>query len=170
MPRDRDLFHEPVSRPAMSIHRRGLLLSSLSVGLSALIPAAVHARPHPDTFGAVLDTLLPADAFSPAATSLGVDKDILEIVSKNELLTRLFDAALGWLDQVEAEPFANLPSKRQAEILQNMQAADFNQIPGRFFHIIRALAVEFYYAKPEAIAGFPLNAAPQPEGYLPPWG
>ena len=46
---------------------------------------------------------------------------------------------------------------------------DYNQIPGRFFHIVRAFAVELYFAKPEAISGYPLNPAPQPAGYLPPW-
>lgn len=121
------------------------------------------------SLGAVLDSLLPADEFSPSATDLGLEVEMKRLIAENELLVRLFTLALGWLDGIGTRPFRELDEKRQVEILTAMAASDFNQIPGRFFYIVRALAVELYYARPEAISGYPLNPAPQPAGYPPPW-
>ena len=63
----------------------------------------------------------------------------------------------------------DLPEPRRDEILAALAEADFNEIPGRFYHLMRAFAVEFYFSHPEAFAGYPLEPAPQPMGYPPPW-
>ena len=42
------------------------------------------------TLGAILDTLLPADALSPSATDVGVDRDVLDFIARDDLLTQLF--------------------------------------------------------------------------------
>ncbi|MFN7224756.1 MAG: gluconate 2-dehydrogenase subunit 3 family protein [Paracoccaceae bacterium] len=121
------------------------------------------------SLGAVLDVLLPDDSVTPAATAVGIDRDLRDFLAENDLLTQLFGAALGWMDQISGGSFSTANPDVQHDLLSQMSESDFNQIPGRFYHIIRALAVEFYYARPEALAGLPLNPAPQPLGYPPPW-
>jgi hypothetical protein len=164
--RDADLA---AGTPILKAKRRAVLMGMLSVGLSSVCGAAV-ADPAPlKSLAAVVDTLLPADDVSPSASTLRVDRDIADFVAENDMMTRLFVAALDWMDQLTDRPFSELAPSHQIEILAMMEGADFNAIPGRFYHIVRALAVEFYYARSEAIAGFPLDPAPQPNGYPPPW-
>lgn len=150
------------------VRRRALLLM-LSTGLAALLPRAGFAAGQQEfsSLGAVLDTLFPADAFCPSATALGVDVQIREALGDEGPLLQLFALALGWLDGLDDRPFRELSPARQAEIVEGMAASDYNQIPGRFYYIARAMTLEFAYATPEALGGLPLHPAPQPEGYPP---
>lgn len=149
--------------------RRRALLALLSAGLAPLLPPPALAAGPDDlaSLGAVLDALLPADAFSPAATALGVEAQITDVLGDAGPMRQLFALALGWMDGLEERPFRDLPPMRQAAILDAMAASDYNQIPGRFYYLVRAMAVEFAYATPEALGGLPLHPAPQPEGYPP---
>ncbi len=154
----------------MTASRRAFLVASLSSGLSALCGPATAQQPADlRSLAAVLDTILPADDVSPSPSQLGIDQEIQNIVMANPALERLFGAALEWIDGLADQPFRDLTEAQRIEIISVMETADFNQIPGRFYHIVRTFACELYFARPEAIAGFPLNAAPQPAGYLPPW-
>ncbi len=164
-----DMENTVQQRSSSTATRRAVLVSTLSAGLSGLCFPALAREGDLQSLGAVLDTLLPADDWSPSASELGLDDEMRELIAGNENLNRLFLVALEWLDGVASRPFRELDQNRQTEILTAMAASDYNQIPGRFFHIVRALAVELYFARPEAIAGYPLNAAPQPAGYPPPW-
>ena len=154
----------------MKAKRRAVLMGMLSVGLSSVCGSATADTAPMASLAPVVDTLLPADDVSPSASALGVDKDIADFVAENDMMTRLFAAALDWMDHLADRPFRDLTPPEQTEVLTFMESADFNAIPGRFYHILRALAVEFYYARSEAVAGFPLDPAPQPNGYPPPWG
>lgn len=155
--------------PVLGASRRSVLKVAFGVGLSSLCGSGVaDARPMA-SLAAVVDALLPADDFSASASALGVDRDIADFVAESEMMQRLFLAALDWMDHLADVPFRDLTTTQQAEVMAAMETADFNAVPGRFYHILRALAVEFYYARAEAVAGFPLNAAPQPDGYPPPW-
>ncbi|MFN3844686.1 MAG: gluconate 2-dehydrogenase subunit 3 family protein [Paracoccaceae bacterium] len=159
------------ARERLLITRRQALSLSLSAGLAAVLPdvAAAQASDDLTSLGAVLDALLPDDGVTPAATALGIEHDLRGFLAGNDMLTQLFGAALGWMDQISGGSFRTASPDEQHDLLSQMSDADFNQIPGRFYHIIRALAVEFYYARPEALAGLPINPAPQPLGYPPPW-
>jgi hypothetical protein len=149
------------------VERRRALLLMLSAGVAPLLPRVAFASGSEtfDSLGAVLDTLFPADALCPSATALGVDVRIREALGADGPLVQLFSLALNWLDGLAERPFRDLVPSQQADILAVMAASDFNQIPGRFYHIVRALTLEFAYATPEALAGLPLHTAPQPEGY-----
>lgn len=160
----------PARTHTVKAKRRSVLMGMLSVGLSSVCGSATADTAPTASLASVVDTLLPADDVSPSASALGVDKDIADFVAENDMMTRLFAAALDWMDHLADRPFHDLTPSQQAEVLSFMESADFNAIPGRFYHILRALAVEFYYAQSEAVAGFPLNPAPQPNGYPPPWG
>ncbi|MGQ0565861.1 MAG: gluconate 2-dehydrogenase subunit 3 family protein [Gemmobacter sp.] len=148
--------------------RRAALSAMLSVGLAPLLPpsAAWADAPHA-ALGAVLDTLLPDDGLTPAATALGLDAELRDLLAGNDLLSRLFATALDWMDSQGPRPFRDLSPADRTAMLAAMAASDPNLIPGRFYHVVRALAVELYYARPEALAGLPLRPAPQPFGYPP---
>jgi hypothetical protein len=150
--------------------RRAVLMGILSVGLSTVCGGAVANAEPMSSLASVVDVLLPADDVSPSASALGVDRDIADFVAESEMLTRLFETALDWMDNLGNKPFRNLLPSQQVEVLTFMESADFNAVPGRFYHILRALAVEFYYARAETVVGLPLDSAPQPNGYPPPWG
>jgi hypothetical protein len=154
---------------ALSFERRRALFLMLSAGLAPLLPQTGLAAGAQDldSLGAVLDTLFPSDALCPSATDLGVDAKIREALGSEGPLLQLFTLALNWMDGLHDRPFHDLPAAQQAEIVEAMASSDFNQIPGRFYHIARALTVEFAYATPEALGGLPLHPAPQPEGYRP---
>ena len=145
-------------------------MGMLSVGLSSVCGLAAANTAPMSSLASVVDALLPEDDVSPSGSALGVDRDVADFVAENEMLTRLFETALDWMDSLGDDPFYNLPPSQQVEVLTFMESADFNVVPGRFYHILRSLAVEFYYARAEAVAGLPLDPAPQPNGYPPPWG
>jgi hypothetical protein len=150
--------------------RRRALIALASAGLVPLLaPFAATAAGRPETLDAFLDVLLPADDLSPAASVLGIGEDLRAMTAPGTPYAQLTDLALNWLDGLDSVPFAGLAPATQVQVVQFMAAADYNEIPGRFYHLTRALAVELYYARPEAITGFPLNSAPQPAGYPPPW-
>lgn len=149
--------------------RRQALAVLLSAGLAPLLPGTGRAS-GPEglaSLGAVLDVLLPADDLSPSATALGVGDEIVAFLGDDGPLRQLFTLALDWMDGLDGRPYRDLPPLRQAQILDAMAASDHDLIPGRFYHILRALVVEFAYARPEALGGLPLHPAPQPEGYPP---
>lgn len=152
--------------------RRAALRAALGASAATLAPPALaqwrEGSAYP-SLTAVLDTLLPADALTPSASALGVAREITDFIAGSEPLQRLFAAALDWMDAQGGRPFRELPAMQQAVLVQAMADSDPDRIPGRFYHVLRALAVEFHYARPEAIAGLALNPAPQPLGYPPPW-
>jgi len=160
--------------PAPVASRRAVLMAAISVGLSSAFGPALAQQSIEDTslasLPALLDILLPEDDVTPSATALGVDREKTGFIAENDRMVQLFAAALGWIDQLADRPFRDLTLAQQVEVVSFLEGADYNQVPGRFYHILRALAVEFYFARIEALAGLPLNSAPQPLGYLPPWG
>ncbi|MDZ7711484.1 MAG: hypothetical protein U5K36_16555 [Roseovarius sp.] len=125
--------------------------------------------PRPGALVAFLDTLLPADDFGPAASALGIDAEILAYAPDGSDLHRLIALGSSWLDGLDARAFADLPAATQHDVLRYMEGADRAQVPGRFYAVLRQFAMELYHARADTTAGLPLNPAPQPEGYPPPW-
>ena len=121
------------------------------------------------TIAGFVDTLIPHDEVSPAASTLGVHTDILSFASNVPDLGEFLSAGAAWLNQTGGLSFADLTEVDRMAIVGWMAQSDTSGAPYRFYELVRLLAVEFYYARPEAIAGFPLNDTPQPKGYLPPW-
>lgn len=119
---------------------------------------------------AYVDQLLPADGRTPAASELGVADEIIALAEDAPMLARLIALVADGLDRLSPGGFAALPSGQAAIVVDKLAAADPDIPAGRFHQLIRLLAIEIYYARPEALAGLGLNPAPQPEGYPPPWG
>jgi hypothetical protein len=153
--------------------RRQMLTGAIAVALGPLAGRlALAETPAPDTralLAAYVDVLLPEDDVTPPASALGVHDAILDLASGQELLARLIALVADWLDQTGPAPFASLPLPEQEARVATLAAADPDQLEGRFHQLIRLLAIEVYYARPEALAGLDIAAAPQPAGYPPPW-
>lgn len=121
------------------------------------------------TLASLLDTLLPSDAYSGSAKNLHVDQGLWEIASLDPRFKQLLQFGCQWLNMTGSMPFADLPAEQQTAIVAWMAESDWNQIPRRFYEIVRQLAIELYYSQPAASAGLPVQRPPQPLGYPPPW-
>ncbi|MGB8622847.1 MAG: gluconate 2-dehydrogenase subunit 3 family protein [Paracoccaceae bacterium] len=155
------------------MNRRRALLTALCGMLCGVRPGAGFSQPGEpldlSTLAAFVDILLPADDLSPAASVLKVHESIADFAEKAPKLDQLLAGGTGWLNQTGTVPFRDLPQSDQVAILRWMEAADPAEGPHAFFFAVRLLAIEFYYADPASIGGFPLNPSPQPAGYPPPW-
>lgn len=123
---------------------------------------AARMAPAIDAF---CDTLLPADPPAPAATALGVPAQVLAIAQDNANLRRLFDFSLQWLDQAAGGRFVAADAATRHGLLETMSALPWEAPPRRFFHLLRDLAMGFYYAHPDALGEARLPP-PQPGGYF----
>jgi hypothetical protein len=123
---------------------------------------AARIAPALDAF---CDTLLPADPPAPAATALAVPAQVLAIAQGNANLRRLFDFSLQWLDQAAGGRFVDADPPARHGLLETMAALPWDAPPRRFFHLMRDLAMGFYYAHPEALGDARLPP-PQPGGYF----
>ncbi len=155
------------------ISRRQALVGALAASLSgSTLGGALNAatdRVDADTFAAYLDILLPGDDMSPSASAVGVDVELRQLAQGAPLFERLLALGTQWLNQTGRGPFHTLLLGDQGRVVDWMATADRDEIPGRFYELVRQSAVEFYYARPEAKAGFDMNTAPQPAGNPPPW-
>ena len=124
---------------------------------------------HADTLRVFIDVLLPADALTPAASELGVGDGILAIASGQPLLAELILRVGDWIDTTGAGRFVDLSPADKSAVAAYLAQADVDAPEGRFFLLIRLLAIEFYDDHPSALAGLALDATPQPAGYPPPW-
>jgi hypothetical protein len=147
------------------------------VWLGALAPASALARGWPRaarrrveaTLAAYVDTLLPADALTPAASALGVHRELTGIAAADAGLRQLFETGCDWLDRAAAEAFHNTSPRVRETVVAWMADSDPEQGPRRFYEIVRQRALEAYYSHPAAWGGLPLTAPPQPLGHPEPW-
>lgn len=121
------------------------------------------------TLAAFLDTLLPRDDLSGSATDLGIDRQLLEFSKTEPDFRKLVEFGCRWLNMTGDVPFSALAGEQQIAIVDWMSRDDWNEIPRRFYELVRQVAVELYYANPAAAQGLALNRSPQPQGYPPPW-
>ena len=166
-----------MSRPALS--RRMFLLLTGAGALLAL-PVTRWLRDRDTTREALhsrrpalqrcLDTLLPADALTPAATDLGLDTELLaELEHSPPARRRLYLQGLDWCEQQArtryARSLAHLTLEECDAILH--QAADTSPeaVPARFVLQLRDRAFALYYTHPEALTGITGAGPPQPAGY-----
>lgn len=117
-----------------------------------------------------LDTLLPADDLTPAATELALDAELLAALARLPThRSRLYLQGLEWCDQRAHEQhgrdFAGLGPTACDALLQQAAAAPAHTLPARFLQRLRDQAFGLYYAHPEALAGLTGAGPPQPLGH-----
>lgn len=131
--------------------------------------AATPAKNERATVRAFLDILLPRDALSGSANDLGVHDKLLAFARTDASFGRLLSVGSQWLNMTGSVPFARLSGDQQTAIVTWMSAADWNEIPRRFYELVRQIAIELYFSQPGSWAGLPISRPPQPLGYPPPW-
>lgn len=149
--------------------RDALIAFASSIAAATALPVAAQTSIDRNLLNLVADTILPEDELTPSASAIGAVDDLLDMVQGHQMLNQLMAFGLQWLNQVQGTAFAARSVEDRERLLLAAAESDFNQVPGRFFHVLRVLLLEAYYSKPEALGGLPVNQAPQPEGYLPPW-
>ena len=154
----------------------GFLLVAAQTSLFGWPRAGVSAEPAPPdpaalaaTFAAFLDTLLPRDDASGSASDLGLPGAILKEARGDELYTRLIRVGCSWLDRAAEGSFAAAPPRVHGIIVTWMADSDWDEVPRRFYELLRQRAVELYYCQPEAWAGLAITRPPQPVGYPDHW-
>ena len=160
-----------VRGPASPARRRVLAaVAAAAADLPALAPAAsaspVAAAATARTFAAFCDTLVPADAMTPAASTLGVADAIRADIAGNPLAERLLAAGCAWLDTACAGDFANAVEDIRVAACTRMQAMPGDSPAGRFFAVMRATVMGRYYAEPASWRGLALDRPPQPLGFF----
>ncbi len=164
-----------VAEELSSASRRRLCKIVGAFFLSVAITPISSASPLPPidearaTLAAFVDTLLPRDAFSKSATDLGVDLQIWGFSKSSPDFRKLVDYGCRWLNMTGGAQFSDLASEQQIAVVDWMSRADWNEIPRRFYELVRQVAVELYFSNPAALGGLPIKRSPQPEGYPPPW-
>lgn len=164
---DRDA---PESLQRRRAARRAVLVAALACAdLPAL--AAALARGGDEariarTFTAFCDTLIPADALTPAASALGVPAAILGDIRGDALGERLVGAGCAWLDAECAGDFAGADEPSRNAALERMQAMPWQSPAGRFFVVMRNTAMADYYVQPASWRGLALDRPPQPLGFF----
>lgn len=133
-------------------------------GAAASAPASLEP-----TLAAFVDTLLPADDLSPAASDLGIAKTMLAESAGDELYTRLITVGCAFLDRAAEGRFDESNARVREVIVSWMSEADYDEVPRRFYEVIRQRTVELYYSRPEAWGGLPIRRPPQPIGYPDHW-
>lgn len=167
-------YFQTVTPHAALTRRRVLKIIGAFFLANAALPPDTFAAPPSSanavrTFAAFLDVLLPRDAHSGAATDLQVDLALWSVADDSPLFHKLIMQGSYWLDEVAEGSFSDLNDADQIKVVEWMAADDWNQVPRRFYELVRQAAVEIYYSHPKSLAGLPLQTSPQPQGYPPPW-
>ena len=158
--------------PQFAARRRAARRVALAVALACTDLRALAAAVQADgariirTFTVFCDTLVPADALTPAASALGVPKAILGDVQGNPLGERLLAAGCDWLDSECQGDFAAAPEAARHAALERMQAMPWESPAGRFFLVMRNTVMADYYVQPLSWRGLALDRPPQPLGFF----
>lgn len=135
-------------------------------GLAATPAQGAGSERSARTFTAFCDTLVPADALTPAASALGVPNAILGDVRGDPLGERLVAAGCAWLDAECQGDFAGASEAARQAALERMQAMPWESPAGRFFVVMRNTVMADYYVQPASWRGLALDRAPQPLGFF----
>lgn len=117
-----------------------------------------------------LDTLLPADEFSPAASELGINARVADKALGNPDYQKLLGAGCRWLNrqarQRARRAFEDLGAADREHIVQLAEQAAEKTLPRLFFEHTREDAFMFYYGQPETWAMLDYPGPPQPRGFM----
>lgn len=151
----------------MGLSRRELLVGLAWVALPLPLTRVRAASPEVRrTLGAYVDTLLPADDVTPAATALGVHDEILAGRLGQDVPESLLRKGCRWLNHQAGGDFSRLTPEQQHRVVAWMAQASRSRGPRVFYDYVRRRAVTLYYTHPESWADSALTHTPQPRGYI----
>jgi hypothetical protein len=128
-------------------------------------PSPEPAPPVAEIMQALVDQLIPADEFTPAASTLGVDRYLIQLAANDPLYQRLLDRGSQWLNRQSRGSFSALTEPRQRRIIDWMEKTDPKSFPHLFYRRIRYDAMHHYYGQQASWQGLGLNHPPQPTGF-----
>jgi hypothetical protein len=147
----------------------GVFLFGEVSGIGMAWAAAPPTKSESRTLAAFIDILIPRDALSGSATDLQVDAKLWEFSKSSIQFHRLVKLGCQWLNMTGGPPFPELHTDQQTAIVEWMAASDWNEVPRRFYELLRQAAAEIYYSDPAAWKGLAITQPPQPIGYPSPW-
>ena len=162
----------------MLITRRFLLKAALIPGLvtgwvSRLTGPGVaqsSANIDANTLAAWLDTLIPADDISPAATDVGVHEKLIGRAMLDPAYSRLLAEGCRWLDRsaktFDGAKFAYLTEDKRIKIVSIAAGANSRSVPRIFFEVSRRESMFHYYAHPDSWTFIGYHGPPQPNGFM----
>jgi len=160
---------EPLTQRRRLLKIVGAFFLGQAFDISPALAASAPSLLERATFAAFLDVLLPRDALSGSATDLQVDVQLWELSNSEARYRRLIELGCQWLNMTGGPPFTKLAAEQQIAVVEWMSHSDWNEVPRRFYELVRQTAVEVYYSNPASWQGLPVDRPPQPLGYLPPW-
>ncbi len=164
-------LHPGDGLPSATRRRLCQLVGAFFLG-PTLLPGTALAAPgstEQRTLDAFLDTLFPRDEDTGSAAEFGISRQLWAFAATEPNFRRLVGLGCQWLNLTGGMPFAKLDAEQRTALVRWMADADWNEIPRRFYELVRQVGIELYYSQPSAAAGLPLQRSPQPTGYPPPW-
>ena len=156
----------------MGLTRRTILKALVGSGLVAA--AAGEARPLVRDASveirlrAFLDTLVPADEYSPSASALGIS-DALLAAAEGKAYARLIGQGCAWLDRQarlrHRQAFERLSEGQRVSIVRRCEEAAPKSLENVFFRAVRDDLMSRYYAHPGVWPSLGYAGPPQPVGF-----
>jgi hypothetical protein len=156
--------------------RRRMLLKSLGLACAPLpqvaAAAVLESRPGSgviaDTVRVLLDTLIPADE-TPAASGLGLDRELLAAARRRPEYWRLIEQATAWLDaaarRLGATSFAAAGENVCLRVVRQAEQEPAGSLPREMFDRVREDALTLYYTHPATWLALGYSGPPQPVGF-----
>lgn len=144
----------------------GVLATKLSFGQAiASSPQIPTSSISMASLNALLDTLIPADKLTPAASTIGVGSILLKQAESDAIFRPWLMEGLKWLDQGVIGSFAKRSENERTQLVQQLANSAVGSQPRIFFELLRVRTMTAYYADPRSIVGLAIDRPPQPIGY-----
>ena len=122
------------------------------------------------TFSAYVDTIIPADEYTPAPSGLNIPAEMLTRARRLRTYQRLLRLGCRWLDQsaraAGGERFANLDDSRREKIVEQTARPDAEKLPAVLYRVVRIHSMTLYYSRAAGWTGLNYNGPPQPDGFM----
>ena len=117
------------------------------------------------TLAAAVDTLIPADAQTPSASTLGIAQLIANQADADSAFRPWLIEGLKWCDQGVPGSFAQRDVSARTALMQTLADSPVGSQTRIFFELLRLRTMTAYYADPRSRIGLAIERPPQPIGY-----
>lgn len=161
----------------MRLSRRHFVGATVAAYVTTSISAAAPQKAVPAVlsksefaaFTAFVDTLIPADRHSPAASELDVPRRMIETNMRQPVYLKLVRLGCRWLDRrakaVGRTTFSALDDRRREMIVEQASRLTAKGLPNAFFRVVRYNAMVQYYSRAESWSALGYDGPPQPNGF-----
>lgn len=144
--------------------------TSMTAAASQKTAPAVLSESEFAAFTAFVDTLIPADRHSPAASELDVPRRMIETNRRQPVYLKLVRLGCRWLDRrakaIGRTTFSALDDRRREMIVEQAARLTAKGLPNAFFRVVRHNAMVLYYSTAESWPALGYDGPPQPDGFM----